>query len=106
MGYAFSIYKKIDLKSINDVVIYITTPCLIISSLSKFPLDLTLAAIIFIVITAVVLVSIVIGIIILLIFGGSKIPKLFRDLGSGIREFKDGMAGKESEDKKESEKKS
>lgn len=29
--------------------------------------------------------------IILLLFGGKKLPELMRGLGSGIREFKDGM---------------
>ena len=32
---------------------------------------------------------IIIGIIILLLFGGRKIPELMRGLGSGIKEFKD-----------------
>lgn len=32
---------------------------------------------------------IVIGIVILLLFGGKKIPELMRGLGSGIKEFKD-----------------
>lgn len=31
----------------------------------------------------------IIGIIILLIFGGRKIPELMRGLGKGVREFKD-----------------
>ena len=31
--------------------------------------------------------------IILLLFGGRKIPELARGLGEGIRSFKDGMAG-------------
>ena len=39
-------------------------PCLIISSLSKFPIDLTVAGKIFVVMTAVLIVSIVIGLLI------------------------------------------
>jgi len=38
---------------------------------------------------------IIIGIAILLLFGGKKIPELMRGLGSGIKEFKD--ASKEEE---------
>lgn len=40
-------------------------------------------------------------VIVLLLFGGKKIPELMRGLGSGIKEFKD--ASKE-EDKKEDKK--
>ena len=43
----------------------------------------------------------VIVVLVLLLFGGKKIPELMRGLGSGIKEFKD--ASKE-EDKKEEEK--
>jgi len=43
----------------------------------------------------------VIALLILLLFGGKKIPELMRGLGSGIKSFKDGM--KEG-DKKEEEK--
>ena len=32
--------------------------------------------------------------VILLLFGGRKIPELMKGLGEGIRSFKDGMAGK------------
>ncbi|MFL1894434.1 twin-arginine translocase TatA/TatE family subunit [Aquimarina sp. 2-A2] len=42
-------------------------------------------------------------IIVLLLFGGKKIPELMRGLGSGIKEFKD--ASKEEEDPKIDEKK-
>ena len=41
---------------------------------------------------------IIIGIIILLLFGGRKIPELMRGLGSGIKEFKD--ASKEDSNEK------
>jgi len=42
-------------------------------------------------------------IIILLLFGGKKIPELMRGLGSGIKEFKDASKEEEEEpkDKKE-----
>ena len=46
---------------------------------------------------------IVIGVAILLLFGGKKIPELMRGLGSGIKEFKD--ATKE-DDNAEDDKKS
>ncbi|MDN6279483.1 MAG: twin-arginine translocase TatA/TatE family subunit [Psychroflexus sp.] len=39
---------------------------------------------------------VIIGVAILLLFGGKKIPELMRGLGSGIKEFKD--ASKEDED--------
>ena len=49
-----------------------------------------------------------IALIILLLFGGSKIPELMKGLGKGIRSFKDGMSevtdavnAKETDDKKE-----
>ncbi|WP_228853118.1 Sec-independent protein translocase subunit TatA/TatB [Aegicerativicinus sediminis] len=46
---------------------------------------------------------VLIAIVVLLIFGGKKIPELMRGLGSGIKEFKD--ASKE-DDKKTTEEKS
>ena len=36
---------------------------------------------------------IIIAIIILVLFGGRKIPELMRGLGRGVKEFKDGMNG-------------
>ena len=45
---------------------------------------------------------ILIVIVVLLIFGGRKIPELMRGLGSGIKEFKD--ASKEDEPKPEEKK--
>ena len=45
---------------------------------------------------------IVIALIVLLLFGGRKIPELMRGLGKGIKSFKDGMNGKdENKDEKE-----
>jgi len=40
----------------------------------------------------------VVVVLVLLLFGGKKIPELMRGLGSGIKEFKD--ASKEEEDEK------
>ena len=42
---------------------------------------------------------VIIAIVILLLFGGRKIPELMRGLGSGIKEFKD--ASKDDEPKKD-----
>ena len=42
---------------------------------------------------------IVIALIVLLLFGGKKIPELMKGLGKGVKSFKDGM--KEIEDDKE-----
>ena len=39
--------------------------------------------------------------IVLLLFGGKKIPQLMRGLGSGVKEFKEGI--KEGEEKPEKE---
>jgi len=40
---------------------------------------------------------ILIVLVILLIFGGKKIPELMRGLGKGVKSFKDGVNGKEEE---------
>lgn len=37
--------------------------------------------------------------VVLLLFGGRKIPELMKGLGKGIKEFKDATNGKEEEDK-------
>jgi sec-independent protein translocase protein TatA len=44
---------------------------------------------------------VLIAVVILLIFGGRKIPELMRGLGSGIKEFKDASKEEEVSDKKE-----
>ena len=44
----------------------------------------------------------IIALIVLLLFGGKKIPELMKGLGKGVRSFKDGMnnvAGDDAEDK-------
>lgn len=38
-----------------------------------------------------------IALIVLLLFGGKKIPELMKGLGKGVKSFKDGMNGKEEE---------
>jgi sec-independent protein translocase protein TatA len=43
--------------------------------------------------------------VILLIFGGKKIPELMRGLGGGVKEFKDAMKEDQPKDSKEEEKK-
>ena len=47
-----------------------------------------------------------IALIVLLLFGGKKIPELMKGLGKGVRSFKDGMSGVEDvpEGKKEGQK--
>jgi sec-independent protein translocase protein TatA len=42
---------------------------------------------------------ILIVLVVLLLFGGKKIPELMRGLGKGIREFKDGMTTDENSKK-------
>ena len=39
----------------------------------------------------------IIALIVLLLFGGTQIPKLMRGLGKGVKSFKDGMDGKDEE---------
>ena len=45
-----------------------------------------------------------IALVVLLLFGGKKIPELMKGLGKGVKSFKDGMEGMEEELKKPSEK--
>ncbi|MCD6179044.1 MAG: twin-arginine translocase TatA/TatE family subunit [Bacteroidales bacterium] len=45
-----------------------------------------------------------IAIVILLLFGGKKVPELMKGLGSGIKEFKKGISEDDKEDDKESPK--
>lgn len=47
----------------------------------------------------------VLALIILLFFGGKKIPELMKGLGKGVRSFKDGMNGKLDDEKEEPKKK-
>lgn len=37
--------------------------------------------------------------IVLLLFGGKKIPELMKGIGKGVRSFKDGMKGEDDETK-------
>ena len=41
---------------------------------------------------------ILILVVVLLLFGGRKIPELMRGLGRGVKEFKDGVPDEESQD--------
>ncbi|MDR0566347.1 MAG: twin-arginine translocase TatA/TatE family subunit [Prevotellaceae bacterium] len=43
---------------------------------------------------------IIIALVVLLFFGGKKIPELMRGLGKGVRSFKEGVKDMESEVKK------
>ena len=48
---------------------------------------------------------IIIAVVLILLFGAKKIPQLMRGMGSGIKEFKDGMKEGENEaEKKDQEK--
>ena len=42
---------------------------------------------------------ILIVLVVLLLFGGKKIPELMKGLGKGVRSFKDGLNGKLDDDK-------
>lgn len=41
---------------------------------------------------------VIIALIVLLFFGGKKIPELMKGLGKGVRSFKDAMNGKDTAD--------
>ena len=43
----------------------------------------------------------VIALIVLLLFGGKKIPELMNGLGKGVKSFKDGMNGDQKSEKDE-----
>lgn len=47
----------------------------------------------------------VLALIILLLFGGKKIPELMKGLGKGVKSFKDGMNGKLDDETEETKKK-
>ncbi|HPE43780.1 MAG TPA: twin-arginine translocase TatA/TatE family subunit [Bacteroidales bacterium] len=47
----------------------------------------------------------IIVLVVLLLFGGKKIPELMRGMGRGVKEFKDGISG-EDEKKTDEEKNS
>lgn len=49
-------------------------------------------------------ILIIVGVV-LLLFGGKKIPELMKGLGSGIKEFKNAAKDDQSADKKEEEEK-
>lgn len=40
---------------------------------------------------------VIIALVVLLLFGGKKIPELMKGLGKGVKSFKDGMKGVEDE---------
>ncbi len=48
---------------------------------------------------------VIIFVIVLLLFGGKKIPELMKGLGRGVKEFKEGINPDEEEEKKEENKK-
>jgi sec-independent protein translocase protein TatA len=49
---------------------------------------------------------IIIGLIVVLLFGGKKIPELMKGLGKGVKSFKDGMKDVEDTINKDEDKKS
>lgn len=48
---------------------------------------------------------IVIALIILLLFGGAKIPQLMKGLGKGVREYKRGLSGEDTDENEKAENK-
>jgi len=45
-------------------------------------------------------ILIIVLVIVLIFFGGKKIPELMKGLGKGVRSFKEGMSGEESKEDK------
>ena len=45
----------------------------------------------------------VIALVVLLIFGGKKIPEMMKGLGKGVRSFKEGLSEVDDENKKDDE---
>lgn len=46
---------------------------------------------------------VIIALVVLLFFGGKKIPELMKGLGKGVRSFKDAMNGKDTPDENKEE---
>jgi sec-independent protein translocase protein TatA len=46
---------------------------------------------------------IILLVVVLLLFGAKRIPELAKGIGSGVREFKKGVSGESSEEKKDEE---
>ncbi|HBG25379.1 MAG: preprotein translocase [Bacteroidetes bacterium GWF2_41_61] len=46
---------------------------------------------------------IIIALIVLLLFGGKKIPELMKGIGKGVKSFKDGMKGVEEDIKQDND---
>ena len=46
---------------------------------------------------------VLIVLLVLLLFGGKKIPELMKGLGKGVKSFKDGVNGLEEKDEKKTE---
>ena len=65
LGFIFGKFKKINLPSINEFVIYIAMPCLILSSLSKKHIELSVAGNVFISLVLIMIFSSVISLLIL-----------------------------------------
>lgn len=47
---------------------------------------------------------IIIVLVIVLLFGGKKIPELMKGIGKGVKEFKDGLNGVEEKDPQQKDK--
>ena len=47
--------------------------------------------------------GLVIALVVLLIFGGKKIPEMMKGLGKGVRSFKEGLREVDDENKKDDE---
>lgn len=47
---------------------------------------------------------ILIALVVLLLFGGKKIPEMMKGLGKGVKSFKDGMKGIADEEEKDNRK--
>ncbi|HNS17094.1 MAG TPA: twin-arginine translocase TatA/TatE family subunit [Bacteroidales bacterium] len=48
-------------------------------------------------------ILLIVLVIVLIFFGGKKIPELMKGMGKGVRSFKDGLSGEDEKDDKNSD---
>jgi malate permease and related proteins len=65
LGLVFGKFRKIDLSSISEYIIYVATPCLILSSLSKKHIDIVIAGNVLVSVCLIMLFSSVIAMVII-----------------------------------------
>lgn len=69
LGFVFGKLRTLDLRPLSDFVIYISTPCLMISSLARNPIELVLAGKVFVCVLAVTGGSLLLGYVVIRLMG-------------------------------------